>query len=154
MMNRNSIVTNMTYIHTYSTRHVDLITTLILASYGQLFQLASDMIYRANIGIPIWIDVVGGGSHCSRLLFRDIRLIESMPTFSSSVIPLEANLAEDHGVAIVPLGVVVAVVKDTTLLTSSTVSKTTTSSRGTSSSCAVTSHASSASESSCSSSID
>jgi hypothetical protein len=107
------------------------------------------VICHANIGIPIWIYVVGGGGQCNSLLFENVGLIKYVPTLSCTVVLLEADLAEDSGVVVVPLGVVVAVVNAATPLTSSAMSR-----MGTTTSCVAASRASSASESSSSNKID
>lgn len=71
MWGTSNATTNLSNLHTCAARGVDLISTLIPVPHGELFQLTSEMVRHTGVGIPIGINVVGGGCSRCRLLLLD-----------------------------------------------------------------------------------
>ena len=99
MRDFNNRVTNVTNLHTFSTRSVDMILTAILLAHGHLFQLTGDVVSGTTIHIPVCVDAVG--TICcgnNFLILRGLTIfIKAIPTVPRRVPQLATNLAA-HGV--------------------------------------------------------
>jgi hypothetical protein len=95
----NSRLTNMSNVHTCTISGVDLISTIVLLTDGQLVKFSCDVIGRTSVGVPTVVDGVGVHGCTGVPFFRDIVLLKPVPTPVRSVTGFEADLAHRLGVA-------------------------------------------------------
>jgi len=54
----NCSMTNVTNMHTCTTRTVDLITTVILVLESHLLEFSNNVIFGSSVGVPVGVDGV------------------------------------------------------------------------------------------------
>ena len=64
----NNCVTNMTDLHTFSTRGVDVILAAVFFPHGHLLQLTGDVVGSTAVDVPICVDAIGAISRRSDFL--------------------------------------------------------------------------------------
>lgn len=93
----NKTVTDLIYLHTCSTRRVDLVIAIVLVPHRELLEFAGDVIGRPRVRVPVGVDAIrhGGGQGTLVLLEACEGAIEVLVQCLDRVSLVVAQLA-DH----------------------------------------------------------